>query len=214
VVKPCKLAVLALLAGSMQVLPACARDLGVIGPVHPIAEPDMLEEITRLLKAKEANGELERMRIQGQRQVLARIQAPTPVEGLRRVQVARAWHFDPSVQFAQSVLDDQGRVIVPAGTVANPLDVVTLRSTWFLFDGRDPKQVAMAQREAAAASTGGAPLTLILVGGAPLELARAWNRPVYFDQGGRTVKRLGLTAVPARVRQDGRLLLIEELPPT
>jgi conjugal transfer pilus assembly protein TraW len=91
---------------------------------------------------------------------------------------------------------------------------VTLRSTWFLFDGRDPKQVAMAQREAAAASTGGAPLTLILVGGAPLELARAWNRPVYFDQGGRTVKRLGLTAVPARVRQDGRLLLIEELPPT
>lgn len=195
-------------------LPASARDLGTVGPVYPVAEPDMLEQIEQDLRAKQASGELARLREAGQRQVLASVQTPQPVSGLRSVQVARSWHFDPSVRFEEPVLDDKGRVIVPAGTVANPLDVVSLRSVLFLFDGRDPKQVALARTEIARAEAQRTrlPLKLILVGGAPLALANEWKRPVYFDQGGRTVQRLGLTAVPARVSQDGRLLLVEEVP--
>ncbi len=191
-----------------------ARDLGTIGPVYPVAEPDMLEQIEQELRAKQVSGELGRLREAGQRQVQASIQTPQPVSGLRSAQVARAWHFDPSVKFDEPVLDDKGRVIVPAGTVANPLDVVSLRSVLFLFDGRDPKQVALARAEIARAEADRVrrPLTLILVGGTPLALAAEWKRPVYFDQGGRTVQRLGLTVVPARVRQDGRLLLVEEVP--
>jgi conjugal transfer pilus assembly protein TraW len=189
---------------------ASARDLGTYGPVYAIQEPDMLETIMAVLKEKQASGELARIEAQGRQQVMARIRTPLPVQGLRRVQVPKTWHFDPSVRFEEPVLDDNGRVIVPAGTVANPLDVVSVRSTWFLFDGRDPKQVALAKLELDRSKT---PLKLILVGGSPLALAEQWKRPVYFDQGGRTVKRLGLTAVPARVRQDGRFLLVEEIPP-
>ena len=187
-----------------------ARDLGTYGPVYAIQEPDMLDTIMAVLKEKQASGELARIEAQGRQQVMARIRTPLPVQGLRRVQVPKTWHFDPSVRFEEPVLDDNGRVIVPAGTVANPLDVVSVRSTWFLFDGRDPKQVALAKLELDRSKT---PLKLILVGGSPLALAEQWKRPVYFDQGGRTVKRLGLTAVPARVRQDGRFLLVEEIPP-
>ena len=170
----------------------------------------MMDTIMAVLKEKQASGELARIEAQGRQQVLARIRTPLPVPGLRRVQVPKSWHFDPSVRFEEPVLDDNGRVIVPAGTVANPLDVVSVRSTWFLFDGRDPKQVALALLEMNHSKT---PLKLILVGGSPLALSEQWKRPVYFDQGGRTVKRLGLTAVPARVRQDGRYLLVEEIPP-
>lgn len=189
---------------------ALGRDLGTVGPVYPIAEPDMVEAIKDRLREKEASGELAQIEAEGKRRVMASIQTPAPVPGLRRAQVARTWHFDPSVKFDEAVLDDKGRVLVPAGTVANPLDVVSLRSTWFLFDGRDPKQVAMARAELAAAK---GPIKPILVGGSPIPLSNEWKRPVYFDQGGRTVQRLGLTAVPARVTQDGRFLLIQEIPP-
>lgn len=189
---------------------AVGRDLGTVGPVYPIAEPDMVEAIKDRLREKEASGELAQIEAEGKRRVMASIQTPAPVPGLRRAQVPRTWHFDPSVKFDEAVLDDKGRVLVPAGTVANPLDVVSLRSTWFLFDGRDPKQVAMARAELAAAK---GPIKPILVGGSPIPLSNEWKRPVYFDQGGRTVQRLGLTAVPARVTQDGRFLLIQEIPP-
>lgn len=199
------IAIHALLVPSVQ-----ARELGAIGPVHPISEPDMLDEITTILHEKQASGELARIEAEGRRQVQARIARPTPVEGLRRVQVPRRWLFDPSVRFDEPVLDGAGRVVVPGGTVFNPLDAVAMTATWLLFDGRDPGQVAVARAEIAR-NTG--PLRLILVAGAPLELSRAWDRPVYFDQAGRTVKRLGLSSVPARVSQQGRLLLVEELVP-
>lgn len=197
---------------SALLLPVCgqAKDLGAVGPVYPIAEKDMVDAIKDRLREKEASGELARLQAEAQRRVLASVAEPKPVPGLHRAQVARSWHFDPSVRFDQAVLDDKGRVIIPAGTVANPLDVVSVRSTWFLFDGRDPKQVALARAELQSAKGLVKP---ILVGGSPLPLSNEWKRPVYFDQGGRTVQRLGLTAVPARVTQDGRYLLIQEIPP-
>ena len=199
----CLIAALLLTAGAQ------ARDLGTVGPVYPIAEPDMVDAIKDRLRAQQASGELARIEAEGKRRIMASIQTPAPVPGLRRAQVPRAWHFDPSIHFDEAVLDDKGRVIVPAGTTANPLDVVSLRSTWLLFDGRDPRQVALARAELAAAK---GPIKPILVGGSALQLSNEWKRPVYFDQGGRTVRRLGLTVVPARVTQDGRFLLVQEVP--
>ena len=56
---------------------------------------------------------------------------------------------------------------------------------------------------------------LILVKGAPLELMKARQRRFLFDQGGKLTERFGIRSVPARVRQQGRLLEISEiaLPP-
>lgn len=189
---------------------ACARDLGVVGPVYEIAEPDMLEDIHARLRQRQAAGDLQRLQEEAQRRARARIETPEPVAGLRRVQVPRTYRFDPSVRFDEPVLDDKGRVIVPAGRLANPLAVVSLRSTLLLFDGRDPQQVRRARAEIDASA---APVTPILVGGSPLELMRQWSRQVFFDQGGRIVQRLGIAAVPAKVTQEGRLLLVQEFVP-
>jgi conjugal transfer pilus assembly protein TraW len=52
---------------------------------------------------------------------------------------------------------------------------------------------------------------VILTGGSYLELMRRWQRPVYFDQQGKLVARLGIRQVPALVSQDGRRLRIDEI---
>lgn len=189
--------------------PVYARDLGAIGPVYPITEPDMLKEIEALLQEKQASGELARIEVAAQRRIQSNIMTPPPVAGLRNAQVVRSFHFDPSVKFDDPVLDDKGRVVIAAGTVANPLDVVTLRSTLLFFDARDAKQIAMVRAEILASTK---PITAILVAGSPIGLSAEWKRPVYFDQGGRMVQRFGIAAVPARVSQDGRVLLVQEFP--
>jgi conjugal transfer pilus assembly protein TraW len=40
---------------------------------------------------------------------------------------------------------------------------------------------------------------------------RRWQRPVFYDQQGLLVRRLGIRQVPALVTQDGRRLRIDEL---
>jgi conjugal transfer pilus assembly protein TraW len=186
---------------------AQAKDLGTVGPVYEITEPDMLLEIQAKLRAKEASGELGRINDEAQRRIRAAIETPAPVKGLRTAQVDRSYLFDPSVRFEESVLNDKGRVVIPAGTNANPLSVVSLPAKLLFFDGRDPAQVVRVQAELLATRT---PVTPILVGGSPLMLANAWKRPVYFDQDGRMVRRFGIAAVPARVTQQGQVLLIQE----
>ncbi|MCW5632777.1 MAG: type-F conjugative transfer system protein TraW [Rubrivivax sp.] len=206
------LAALAIAIASLLLRPALARDLGVIGPVHQIAEQDMLDWIHARLKALEASGELGRRQELAQARALASVREPAAVPGLRAAQVAREYVFDPSIRFDEPVLDDKGRVVVPGGTVASPLDVVRMRSTWLFFDARDPRQVALADAEVAAAGRAGKVLKPILVAGSPVQLSERWRMQVYFDQGGLMVRRLGISAVPARVTQQGKYLRVEEVP--
>jgi conjugal transfer pilus assembly protein TraW len=204
----------ALLAAASLALPggAHARDLGVIGPVHPITEQDMLDWIQARLLALQDSGELARRQAEAQSRALASVREPASVQGVRAAQVAREYLFDPSVRFDEPVLDEKGRVVVPGGTVANPLSMVSMRSTWLFFDGRDARQVAHVGAELASASKSGRVLKPILVAGSPVELSERWRTQVYFDQGGLMVRRLGITAVPARVTQDGQLLRVQEFP--
>ena len=90
----------------------------------------------------------------------------------------------------------------------NPLDSVALRVPLLFLDGDDPAQIAWALRQDPNAK-------LILVKGAPLELMKARQRRFYFDQGGNLTEKFGIRAVPARVRQNGRVLEVSEiaLPP-
>ena len=187
-----------------------ARDLGAIGPVYEIAEPDMIQEIKARLQAKKETGELARLEEEARKRIQASIDSPPAVTGLTRAKVGRSFLFDPSVRFDEPVVDDKGRIVVPAGMLANPLRVVSLPATLLFFDGRDAAQVAMARAEVFAAK---GPITPILVGGSPMSLMRQWRRRVFFDQRGVMVRRFGITAVPARVTQDGLLLRIQEVPP-
>jgi conjugal transfer pilus assembly protein TraW len=182
--------------------------LGAIGPTYPVAEQHLLDFITERLKEKERSGEIKRLQEQARARATATVNNPTPVPGLRRTESARTFYFDPSVTLPQNVLDDTGHVLYAAGTVKNPLDVIAMSKHLLFFDGRDPRQVKRA-RELIDVYHGR--VKPILVGGSYMQLMKSWQIPVFYDQEGLLVRKLGIAAVPAIVSQEGKRLRIDEL---
>ncbi len=187
---------------------ALARDYGQRGTVFPVIERDLLEQIHSRLTQMERSGETARLNEDLKRRTIARVNRPDPVAGIVRASEARRWQFDPTITLAADIRGANGELIHAAGTRVNPLDSVGLRAELLFLDGDDPDQLAWALKQNANAK-------LILVKGAPLELMKAGQRRFYFDQGGKLTERFGIRSVPARVRQQGRLLEISEiaLPP-
>ncbi len=195
---------------ALATLPAAATDLGRIGPAHPIGEPHLLDDIQRRLKEKERSGELQRLE-EGARQRAARSVAdPAPVPSLRTTTMARTFHYDPTLVLERNVVDDQGRVLFPAGTRRNPLEVVALSKRLLFFDARDARQVRRARR---LIDEHGGRVKPVLVGGSYLDLMKRWRVRVYYDQDGALTRQLGIAQVPAMVSQEGLLLRIDELEP-
>jgi conjugal transfer pilus assembly protein TraW len=185
--------------------PAFARDYGQQGAVWPIVEPDLLAQIRARLTHLEKTGETARLNEELKRRTIARVNRPEPVAGIGPASATRSWRFDPTITVERNIADDKGRVIIAAGTRVNPLDTIPLRSILVFLDGDDPAQLAWAARR-----FGASPAKLILVRGAPLELMKARQRRIYFDQGGSLVKHFGIRAVPATVEQQGRVLVVTE----
>ena len=198
-------ALLAVLLCPAEVL---ARDYGQRGTVFPVIERDLLEQIHSRLTQMERSGETARLNEDLKRRTIARVNRPDPVAGIVRTSEARRWQFDPTIMLAADIRGAKGELIHAAGTRVNPLDSVGLRADLLFLDGDDPDQLAWALKQTVNAK-------LILVKGAPLELMKARQRRFYFDQGGKLTERFGIRSVPARVRQQGRLLEISEiaLPP-
>ncbi len=188
--------------------PGYALDLGQVGPVWPVVEPDLLVLIQSRLQEKQASGEL--ARIQKDFEVRSRraIESPVPVAGLVRTRTPRSFLFDPAVTAPGTVRDPEGGVLVAAGTRVNPLDYVGLSQPLIFFDARDREQtkaaLALRQRHQGRAR-------LILTGGSFIDFMKRHDLRVYYDQQGLLVQRLGIRQVPALVTQEGRKLRIDEL---
>ena len=188
----------------MLVGPVQARDYGQQGTVFPVIERDLLQQIHARLVAMEQSGETKRLNEELKRRTVARVERPEPVAGLVRAETARKWSFDPTITLETDIRGAKGELIHARGTRINPLDSVELRAELLFFDGDDPDQLAWALRQAPGAK-------LILVRGAPLQLMKARQRRFYFDQGGKLSAHFAIRAVPARVRQQGRLLEVSEI---
>lgn len=184
--------------------PLAARDYGQQGKVFPVIESDLLAQIHARLTAIERSGETARFNEELKRRTLARVERPTPVTGIVRASDTRRWIFDPTITLAADIRGARGELIHAAGTRVNPLDSVALRQDLLFLDGDDPDQLAWALRQ-------GPQAKLILVAGAPLALMKARQRRFYFDQQGTLTGKFGISAVPARVRQQGRLLEVSEI---
>lgn len=187
---------------------AHAQSVGRFGPVYEIAEQDMLDAIYQRLNRMEASGELEAWKQRYLKETKARIITPARVVGVARATKRRSFDFDPSVRFDEPIVDGAGRIVVPAGTVVNPLTISAWTFGLFFFDGTDPAQVKAAKAAVAKNSS----LMPILVAGSPKALMKDMGTRVWFDQLGLMTKRLGIRAVPATVSQAGSLLRIDEVP--
>jgi conjugal transfer pilus assembly protein TraW len=187
---------------------ALAVDLGTIGPTYGIAEPHLLEFIRQRLREKERTGELQRLIDEARSRGVAAVRNPPPVEGVRSTEAARSWYVDPTFTLDRNIVDAQGRLLFPAGTRKNPLEVVSLSKRLLFFDARDARQVARAHELIARYDGKVKP---ILTGGSYLELMKAWRVPVYYDQQGTMTRRLGIRQVPALVSQEGLRLRVDEV---
>ena len=184
-----------------------AEDLGTIGETYAIAEPHLLSYIEQTLREKEKSGELANLEEQAKSRVIESIKNPKPLAGIGRTKTARTFYFDPSIKVEQNITDDKGNIIVPAGTTKNPLEVVSLSKHLLFFDGRDPQQVRDAR---ALIDHYGGKVKPILIAGSYLDLMKAWQLSVYFDQQGVLTGKFGITQVPALVSQEGMRLRIDE----
>lgn len=198
-----------LLAAAIFAPAAHTASLGTIGPTYPIGEESALELILKRLREKERSGELKRLQDEAIRRSMSSIKNMKPVEGLAAVTERSQRLIDPTVTYTKPVTTDEGRIVIPAGTKINPLEITGLSKTLVFFDGRDP-----AQREAVRklVAKGQSRVKPILVAGSWLDMTRAWKTQVYYDQHGTLTKRFGIRAVPSVIRQQGKVLVLDEIP--
>lgn len=189
--------------------PVFASDLGVIGPVYPIAETDFMQQVQATLKQKEASGDLARWRTQQVEALQAAADRPAPVQGLRPTLHTQSWFWDPSIIIPTDMRDANGHLLLAAGSHFNPLTQIRTWTPLIFFDGDNPDQVAWAvslNQQLQGKEH------LILVNGSLSKTALSFpNNHLYFDQDGRLVQRLSITHIPAIVSQSGQRLAITEV---
>lgn len=179
-----------------------AEDFGVRGATYPVIEESLLEHIQKQLTAlPEATLLMKQLEVQGR--IKHTIQMPAPVDHIRTATRNRTYVYDPTISLDNDIKDHDGRIVAAKGTTSNPLDSLQIQSSLLIFDGTNPDQVAWAKKQ-------GSDTKWILIKGHPFELMQREDRIVYFDQGGAICRQLKIRAVPAKVRQEGMILRIDE----
>lgn len=185
---------------------ALAEDLGVFGKTFVISEMDFMEYIQRKMQLMQENGEWKRVQNQFKKTVKKHINRPKPLN-LPRATADRTWLFNPSVTVPYDVTDAQGNLIIPKGTIVNPLDRVGLSSALLMFNGDDKEQVAWVMQEQKKHSK----VKLILISGSIKQTVNQMKQAVYFDLNGFLCQKFKITHVPALVYQVGNRLQIQEV---
>jgi conjugal transfer pilus assembly protein TraW len=206
--------------------------LGVYGETFPVEENNLLEVIRAKLQDLSGSGKLEEHQKTILNKAKEQLNRPYPVKGLSRTRTPRSFPYDPSIVVPYDLKvsreavprdaasrgktprggDHQDQVFHRKGTRVNPLDTHRMNCPLLFVDGDDAEQVFWAIQQYKAAASLHKP-KIILVQGAPFNLSKKLNLPVYFDQFGVLVKKLGITQVPARVSQKEKTLVIDEVDP-
>lgn len=187
-----------------------AKNLGKIGQVYPIKEMDMVDFIHLRLKQMEQSGELAKINQRMLNQTKQRADRPLPVPDITPTKKYRTWLIDPSITFDQDIKDVEGKLIVTAGTVINPLTRIAFKKALIFYDGDHKKQVAWALKKDQALQGNN---KMILVNGSVSAQSNILKKRIYFDQHGRLTTKFKIQHTPAIVTQAGLKLKVEELVP-
>lgn len=196
---PTCLCALVLLMGSLF-----AKGLGQHGSLFSIEEEDFLQHIQCKLNALSSQQKLHLER-HLRDHYIALAEEPPAVEGLGEASEYRTYTVDPSITVAANITDHEGRIIVPQGTVLNPLTLCGLKEELLFLDGDQPSHVEWARQQSVTAKW-------ILVKGRPLTLEHTQNCKIYFDQFGLLSRKFDLRHIPAKISQEGMRLKVEEIP--
>jgi conjugal transfer pilus assembly protein TraW len=175
-----------------------AKDLGDWGLTFPIEEKSPFES----MKSKAALHTSEMKKYA--EEIENYIQNPPPIVGIGKALEKKSHHYDPTY-IVEEDIEIEGRLLAKAGDKINLLEKMELPGGMLFFDGSDPSQVAWARKAPSV-------FKWVLVKGRPIALENEEKRPIYFDQFGYYTTRFDIHNVPARVKQEGTSLLIEEIP--
>ena len=184
-----------------------AKDLGTLGHLFPIAEPDLLAFIGQRLQGMKESGELDRIQREAEARVKAHAVRPEPVAGLTPAVKDRSFRYDPTFTVQETVQDIRGNVIARAGDRVNPLDKVPYSETLYFLDGDNPVQMRWVKQQL----TGQQNFKVILVKGNIRDSSLSLDEPVYFDQYGTLTTKFGFEHTPVRITRDDRWLRVEEV---
>ena len=190
----CTAALLLLVAGKA---PAEHRQLAAVGPVYPVVEPDLVEELRERALAVD---------LAAIRQEAGRYQ-PASLHQLPRARVSRRFAVDMTYTLEQELRNEEGRVLYPQGFTFNPLEYVGLSGGLVVIDGGDAEQVAWFK---ASPYHENRRAKLLLSGGYASDLATALERPVFYLTE-VIAKRLRLQAVPSVVVEERQQLYVQEV---
>lgn len=194
------------LAGLLS-LSVGAKDLGTIGHLFPIAEPDMLDFISQRLQSMQDSGEMDKIQREAEARIKEHAVRPAPVVGLTPAKSDRTWRYDPTFIVKETIRDMQGNVIARAGDSVNPLDKVPFSETLFFIDGDNKAEMAWVKNQIHSLQN----FKVILINGNIRDSSDALDEPVYFDQLGTLTGKFGFEHTPVRISRDGRTLKIEEV---
>lgn len=195
-----------LLAVSIGGGKAYSADLGRVGEIFEIEEPNFLEKLYERFAELEAEGAVEKLREDMTARTKAYVFEPRPVEGITKATENSIRYFDPSITVQEDLKDHRGVVFARKGTVVNPLDHVFRAPKMILIDGSDPVQVDWSMTQGDETNS-----KIILIRGRSIDLSNEHRRRFWFDQDGIIAHRFDIMAVPSVIEIAGREMKITEV---
>ncbi|MDT8342631.1 MAG: hypothetical protein RQ751_14065 [Longimicrobiales bacterium] len=183
--------------------PAPAKNLGQVGRVYPIAEPDALQEI----EERAAAIRWEEVLPEEKRRALVVDYRPRDLAPLPRAEEERVRAVDMTYTLEVDLPDGKGGILYPKGYTFNPLEYVFYPNVLVVLDGSDPEQVTWFRESSLARDPR---VRLLLSGGSWSEVSAALERPVYYLTAPLR-QRLQLEAVPAVLWHSGVVMEVKEI---
>lgn len=198
-------ALAALAIGSFVVFPGAAKDLGTMGTIFPIEEPDLAQTLMNRLSQMEVDGSLDALREEMGDTARDYVRRPRPAGHFETIEDTRSRILDLSILVTEDIRTNDGRLIAAAGTRVNPLDYSRFNRVIFYVDGDDAAQVAWATAQGDVFTT-----LVVMFRGDPIGVSQSHNRRIWFDQDGQMARRFDVQAVPARIARTGAFMSITE----
>lgn len=178
---------------------ATITNLGVVGELYQVVEPDIATELQQQAIEKNHIDEDEF-------QERIKKYQPEDLHYLPRATDDRTFLVDMTYTLNQDLVDGNGKVIYPRGFTFNPLDYVSFPGGLLVIDGDDPSQIKWFKQTPYATNH---QVRLLLAGGYAFQLTEQLKRSVFYlvDE---IAERLQLAAAPSLVIQKDNMLQVQE----
>lgn len=170
-------------------------DYGKEGHTYEIAEEDLLKVIEAKKPLIEAQVRQRIETLQNEMYLLKKHDGQ-----YEKATRDRVYYIDPSLVLTDDILDHEGKVLFPKGSVFNPADHVRL-GRYIIIDGNDPRQVQLA--------LDGDYRKLMLISGDLAKLAGTHKKQFWFVPDD-ILKRFQIRRVPTIFEQEGRNVRVTE----